>query len=88
MQQDLRAVRLYTEHCQVERAMFCPDPNGPHTIKETVAKLIDMMKEVPPDSPERSNWLGRSTGSKTSQSAVVLCHRDQPLMTVVSRKPG
>jgi hypothetical protein len=58
MQQDLRAVRLYTEHCQVERAMFCPDPNGPHTIKETVAKLIDMMKEVPPDSPRAKQLAG------------------------------
>jgi hypothetical protein len=31
--------------------MFRPDPNGPHTVEETVAKLTEMLKELPPDSP-------------------------------------
>ena len=51
-------VRLYTEHCLAERDMFRPDPRGPYTIKETVAKLIDMMKEVPPDSPRAKQLAG------------------------------
>jgi hypothetical protein len=31
--------------------MFRPDPSGPHTVKEAVAKLTEMLKEFPPDSP-------------------------------------
>ena len=38
--------------------MFRPDPKGPHTIKETVARLIDMMKELPPDSPRARQLAG------------------------------
>jgi hypothetical protein len=31
--------------------MFRPDPQAAHTVDETIAKLIAIMKELPSDSP-------------------------------------
>jgi predicted RNA-binding protein with EMAP domain len=31
--------------------MFRPDPNGPHSAREAVAKLSEVLKEEPSDSP-------------------------------------
>jgi hypothetical protein len=38
--------------------MFRPDPSGPYTVEEAVAKLIATMKELPPDSPRAKQLAG------------------------------
>jgi len=30
--------------------MFRPDPNGTHSLEEIIAKLTEVLKDVPPDS--------------------------------------
>jgi hypothetical protein len=46
----LSAVRLSPE-APGKAAMFRPDPNGPHSAREAVAKLSEVLKEEPSDSP-------------------------------------
>jgi hypothetical protein len=31
--------------------MFRPDPNGAHPVDDVIAKLTDVLADVPPDSP-------------------------------------
>lgn len=31
--------------------MFRPDPNGEHSVEEVIAKLTDILADVPDDSP-------------------------------------
>jgi hypothetical protein len=37
--------------------MFRPDPNGEHSVEKVIAKLTDILTDVPDDSP-RAKKLG------------------------------
>jgi len=37
--------------------MFRPDPNGPHSIEEVIAKLADVLRDIPADSSRGQRLL-------------------------------
>ena len=53
-----RAVQQSVETSVYLNEMFRPDPKGAHSVEETIAKLSDVLAEVPPDSPRAQRLVG------------------------------
>ena len=57
--------------------MFRPDPNGEHSIEEVIAKLTDILTDVPHDSPRAQKLAEmirglRETGKEHRTISAVL----------------
>jgi len=49
--------------------MFRPDPNGEHSIEEVIAKLTDILADVPHDSPRAQKLAEMIRGLRENSKA-------------------
>ena len=48
--------------------MFRPDPNGPHSVEQVIAKLTEILEGLPADSPRAEKVAEMIRGLKKTEN--------------------